>query len=132
MKTTFQSKMTATAIAAMVGTLALTTSYAEEAPVKPAVEEEAEPKFPDWIQKEIDKISAAVPGLTGEQKTQIADAFKTRTEAIAKANEEDADADAIKEIWSVYVRKVNTIMTPEQFVKFQELMKPKAKPAPAE
>lgn len=128
MKYTIQRKMTFTALAAMVGTLTIASPGAkaeDKAPANPATVEPAEPTFPEWIQKEINKISAAVPGLTADQKSKIGDAFKTRTESLAKTKEAGGSSDEIKEVWSVYVRAVKTIMTPEQFVKFQEMMKPK-------
>ncbi len=124
MKTTRTSLAAISMIAALA--LAAPAVRAEEEPPAPAAEAPAEPTFPDWIQKEIDKISAAIPDLTADQKTQIADAFKTRTEALASIRDTGGTEEETMDAWSAYVRTVNGILTPEQFLKFQELMKPKS------
>ena len=131
MKSNIKNQVSFTALAAMVGVLAIATPSINAEEAAPAAEEAAETQFPEWIQKEVDKVSAAVPGLTAEQKTKIGEAFKIRTEGLAAVKEAGGTTEETKEVWSVYVRTVKTIVTPEQFVKFQEMMKPKAAPTPA-
>lgn len=87
-------------------------------------------QIPGWLQKDMEKVTKVVTDLNEEQKTKLADAMTTRTEALAKVNkqsgasEEETKAKS-KEAWSAYTHQVKTFLTDAQFEKFKELNKTK-------
>ena len=89
--------------------------------------------IPEWLQKEVNKVTAVISDLNAEQQTKLAKAIQTRTEALAKVKslkEGGASADEVKaktaETWTAYTHEAKIILTDAQFEKFKELHKPKS------
>ncbi len=113
-------------IITLFGTLSLATldSYGQSA---------TEKQIPEWLQKEVTKVTTVITDLNAEQKTKIAAAIQTRVEELAKVKElkeGGASADEVKaktkEAWSAYNHDAKTFLTDAQFEKFKELHKPKS------
>jgi hypothetical protein len=123
---TLQSKLSAIVLIALVGTLAMAApaAHAQAASGK---------QIPGWLQKEVDKVSAVITDLNDEQKTQLAEAIKVRTEGLAKVkaakeggtSEADAKTQSM-DVWSDFTRTVKTFLTDAQFEQFKAHMKPKS------
>lgn len=107
----------------LFGTLSLTSfnSYGQVA---------TEKQVPEWLQKEVAKVTTVITDLNDEQKSKLAAAIQTRVESIAKAKDGGASADEAKaksiEAWSAYNHDAKTFLTDAQFEKFKELHKPKS------
>ena len=89
--------------------------------------------IPEWLQKEVNKVTTVITDLSAEQQTKLAGGIRTRTETLAKVNglkESGASADEVKakttEAWTAYTHEAKTILTDAQFEKFKELHKPKS------
>ncbi|MDI1315636.1 hypothetical protein [Prosthecobacter sp.] len=122
---TLQSKLSAIALIALVGALAMAA---------PAAHAQASGKqIPGWLQKEVDKVTAVITDLKDEQKTQLAEAIKVRTEGLAKVkaakeggtSEADAKTQSM-DVWSDFTRTVKSFLTEAQFEQFKAHMKPKS------
>lgn len=107
----------------LFGTLSLTSlhTYGQAA---------TEKQIPEWLQKEVAKVSTVITDLNGEQKSRLAAAIQTRVEALAKAKDGGASADEAKassmEAWTAYNHDAKAFLTDAQFEKFKELHKPKS------
>ena len=122
MNTKSPRKTAVLTLIAILGTLAM--------PALDARGQEAKAKqTPEWLQKEVDKVTAVISDLKDEQKTNLADAIKVRTEAVAKAKGSGAAEDEMKaktkDAWSAYFNEAKTFLSDAQFAKFTELHKPK-------
>lgn len=115
-----------TALLTLVGTLAMAAPLAQS--------QAADGKqIPGWLQKEVDKVTAVITDLNDEEKTQLAEAIKVRTEGLAKVkaakegglSEGDAKSQSM-DVWSDYTRTVKTFLSEPQFEQFKALMKPKS------
>ena len=110
----------------LLGTLSLTRldSHGQEADGK---------QIPEWLQKESAKVTKVITDLNAEQKTKLAAAIQTRTEALAKVKalkDGGASAEEVKDktvaAWTAYTHDAKSFLTDEQFEKFKELHKPKS------
>lgn len=92
-----------------------------------AAQEEAANQMPNWVKPHVERVSTAVPGLTDDQKLKISDAIQARGKAVKEAKDSGGTPEEIKaaeqEAWSTYVRTMKTILTKEQFAKFEEWRK---------
>lgn len=113
-------------IITLLGTLSLTRldSHGQEADGK---------QIPEWLQKESAKVTKVITDLNAEQKTKLAAAIQTRTEALAKVKalkDGGASAEEVKDktvaAWTAYTHDAKSFLTDEQFEKFKELHKPKS------
>jgi hypothetical protein len=93
----------------------------------------AEKQIPEWLQKEVTKVTTVIPDLTEEQKAKLAAGIQTRVDDLAKVKnlkEGGASEDEVKsktnEAWITYNHDAKTFLTDEQFEKFKELHKPKS------